>query len=137
MLSSTLRRDIVAAAALLAAGGCMIGPSAKTFGPAFGPTGAETFIERERAPAIVGELLAVDDTALVILSGGVTIVPYRAIHVARVAQMGTQVTDGETPPPHRRRRLAWAARYPQGISAELMSALLAAYGQESPSVVAP
>lgn len=134
-----LRRSVIALVAALSAGGCTIGPSEHTFRAGLGPAGAETTVEPRGAPRIIGELLAVDDTSFVLLTTGlrVTIVPYRHIESAILAQMGTQIADGLAPPPAQREKLARVARYPQGIAPDLMSALLAAYGQERPEVFAP
>lgn len=134
----SLRARALTAALGLIAGACTIGPSARTFLPALGPAGAEMQIELENGSRIAGELLAVDDTSFVLLSDAqITVAPFDLVRWADVAQMGTQIAEGEPPARLQRERLARVARYPQGIAPELMRALLANYGQEQPRVIAP
>lgn len=115
--------------------GCMVGQKVSSFSPARGPQGVRVDIERGMRSWISGaELLAIQDTALLVLRvhvRPVVLVPLRIIRTASFAQMGssTLVEDGRFRSMSGREKVRLVSRYPQGVGPELLSALLAAYGQ--------
>ncbi len=111
--------------------GCNVGPRVDDFQPAQGPAGARVTLDVGPSMTVTGEFLAVEDTALIVLTSGqgVFVVPYTAIREGRVSQRGATIFRGRTPADRTRRRLRLVSRFPQGISPELMEALVAAYGR--------
>lgn len=117
-------------ALLVAALGCPVGTHAGSFEPAKSGAGIGVVVETEsgRGPGV--ELLAVEDTALLVLADGrLTLAPYRVIRRVRVHQRSHLDFRRRGPSPRQREELRLLSRYPQGISAELLERLLAAYGQ--------
>ena len=107
---------------LLAA--CSIGPSGKSYGPAKGPAGAAVEIELHRNGGIGGELLAVEDTTLMLVQNRQLIrVAIPAVKSLRGPRISTRQLDEPM-----RRRLRLISRYPQGVSPDLEARLLRAYG---------
>ncbi|HKP49385.1 MAG TPA: hypothetical protein VJU17_05170 [Gemmatimonadales bacterium] len=113
--------------ALLLSAGCSVGSKVKNYAPAQGPAGAMLELELEGKRALIGELMAVADSSLLVQSGG-------RLHRVRLAL----IESGKAPsvrftsaplPPEVREHLRLISRYPQGISPELESRLLQAYGQ--------
>ena len=107
--------------------GCTVGSKVKNYPPAQAPAGATLELELAGQRALTGELLAVADSALLVQSGG-------RLHRVRVALIrlgnGPRVSfTGATLEPEVRERLRLISRYPQGVSPELQSRLLQAYGQ--------
>ena len=120
---------------LLATLACHLGGRVDRFAPAKQPAGvALTFWLRGGATG-QGELLAVQDTALVVLAQDtVTLVPYRVLTAGRFSQVG-ELT--ETPPPGDfAEKLRQVSRFPQGLTPEMLTRLLAAYGQSTLKVMA-
>jgi hypothetical protein len=123
--SAIAGRFSLAAIALVAVlGGCSFGPKAKEFAR----PGAE-HLEIQVLPSplvadatrLTGELLAVEESGLLLLSGQtVLFVSYESI---------TGVKAGEPPPPETRETLRLVSRFPYGLSPEVRAALLAAYDQ--------
>lgn len=127
--------------------GCMVGQKVSSFSPARGAQGVRVDIQKGMGSWISGaELLAIQDTALLVLrvhrrpvsqervawaDQQVVLVPLRIIQTARFAQMGisTLVEDGRFRSMSGREQVRLVSRYPQGVGPELLSALLAAYGQ--------
>jgi hypothetical protein len=82
-----------------------------------------------------GELLAVQDTALVLLARDtVTLVPYDALKAGEFSQVGE--LRGTLPAPDFARRLRLVSRFPQGLTPDMLARLLAAHGQSALKVVA-
>jgi len=77
----------------------------------------------------------VQDTALVVLAQDtVTLVHYRALEAGQFSQVGEL---RETPPaPAFATRLRQVSRFPQGLTPDLLTRLLAAHGQSALKVVA-
>jgi hypothetical protein len=131
------RTPIVLLLALLL-GGCYVGRRAENLDLARQPRGAMVRLQTG-AGAVNGELLQVQDTALLVLDSQqrVSLVPYRAIRLGE-AEMVREVTrGGRVPSEAHRQRLARISRFPQGLSPETQRALLAAYGQTELRVVRP
>ncbi len=115
---------------------CQLGGRVDRFAPARQPQGVATtfWLLRGSAPA-QGELLALQDTALVVLvQDTVTLVPYRVLHAGRFAHVGDLT---EIPPAKGfAARLRLISRFPQGLTPEMLARLLAAYGQSTLKVIA-
>lgn len=127
MTASHARAAVLAALTLGAA--CTVGTRVRTFRPAQSPAGAAATLEL-RGERLRGELLALDDSALFVLAaGGVTLVRYTAILGATFAQVGSPLGGGHAPRPQAREQLRLVSRFPQGLTPELLRALLAAHAQ--------
>jgi len=92
-------------------------------------------LELRRGGRAQGELLAVQDTALLVLARDtVTLVPYRALEAGEFSQVGELRA---TPPtPDFARRLQLVSRFPQGLTPDMLARLLAAHRQAALKVVA-
>ena len=116
--------------ALLLVAACPIGTTGRGYAPAKGPAGATVTLELTGHRRIVGELLAVEDTALLVLEDRQLVrVPLPLIvsgNAPKVSFNGQTATGGLGEPGERLRLIS---RYPQGVSAELEERLLQAYGQ--------
>src|SRR6058998_950484 len=95
--------------------GCSIGGRVDRFAPAQQPDGVAVALALRGGGREQGELLAVQDTALVVLAADtVTLVPYGAIEAAEFSQVGDL---GKTPPaPDFAKRLRLVSRFPQGLT---------------------
>ncbi len=90
-------------------------------------------LRRER---LAGELLAVQDTAfLLLIDRRLTLIPYGAVRHGFAEQQENFYLSGRAPNRGLRERLRLVSRYPQGVSPELLARLLAAYGQPAVDVV--
>jgi len=131
-----MRRALVVAAVLLGLAGCYVGPRDGTFAPANGPRGITADL-RLKGSRIQGELLEVQDTALLMLRDErVLLVPLRAIRRGRFGGRGAWVGGGEV----RGKvltRLRLMSRFPAGLTPEMRTKLLAAQGQTDIEGVAP
>jgi hypothetical protein len=152
--SAIAGRFSLAAIALVAVlGGCSFGPKAKEFAR----PGAE-HLEIQVLPSplvadatrLTGELLAVEESGLLLLSGqtvlfvlaveesgllllsGQTVlfVSYESITGVKFERLkNVRFPAGEPPPPETRETLRLVSRFPYGLSPEVRAALLAAYDQ--------
>lgn len=123
----------------MAVGACYTGPSVKSFTPAQAPRGIAAYLRLERGKTrIQGELLEVQDTALLVLrdDARVTIVPLRAIRAGYFPKRGILIGAGRMHPKDRE-RLRLVCRFPAGLTPELRARLLAAYGQAEPDGLTP
>lgn len=118
---------------VLASVACQLGGKVDRFAPAKQSQGVAAEFWLRAGGTGKGELLAVQDTAFVVLDQDtVTLLPYRVLHVARFSQVG----DFDLPPATDvMRRLRLVSRFPQGLSPDLLARLLAAYGQTTLKVV--
>jgi len=122
--------------------GCPAGTMAKNFQPAQEPRGiqADVRLPGSTKPLPV-ELLALQDTALIAVwrpaaaPAQLVIIPLRSIEHVRCPAISQSsfVKDGAYTSPELRARFALLARYPQGVSPELMTLLLGDYGQTVPA----
>lgn len=114
--------------------GCAVGPTTRKFAPANGPQGIMADLRVKWGPKgrVQGELLEVQDTALMILSSSrLVLVPLRVIRMGRFPGRGTLIENGRA----RRRtldRLQLVSRFPDGMKPDIRARLLAAYGQTQP-----
>lgn len=108
---------------------CQIGTHARNYQPARGPAGAALELELNDKSKLTGELLAVEEGALLVLRGRelvrVDLPQIREGHAPKVSFRGTKL-DSAT-----RERLRLISRYPQGVSSDLETRLLQAFGQSS------
>lgn len=109
---------------------CAVGPRVEDQPMARQPRGASVKLDTAEGP-IAGELLAVQDTAIVILTRAqrATLVPFRVILDGDAELAGEITRGGRTPGGHRLERLRLVSRFPQGFNPELQRALLTALGQ--------
>jgi hypothetical protein len=134
-----MRRSWIVPVALLGFSACAVGASTRTFAPANEPQGIEADLRLERGKTrIQGELLEVQDTALLVLrdDARVTVVPLRAIRFGSFHRRGTLIVGGRVRP-NERERLRLVSRFPAGLTPELRARLLAAYGQTEIERVGP
>jgi hypothetical protein len=106
------------------------------FAPAQRPEGVWVALDLRGGGTAEGELLAVQDTALMVLDQDtVKLVLYSGVVGGRFADVGELVA---TPPaPDFAKQLSLVSRFPQGFTPDLLARLLAAYGQSALKVVAP
>ena len=129
-----MRRSWIVPVTVLGFVACAVGPTTRNFGPAAGPQGiaADLRVKWGRTGRLQGELLEVQDTALVLLSANrVTLVPIRVILVGRFSRRGTLIAEGRASG-QSLTRLKTVSRFPAGLTPEIRTRLLAAYGQTAP-----
>lgn len=120
--------------AWLGLAGCHVGPRPKTFPPALGPEGVAARLVTHSNRKLSGELLVVQDTALIVRGrDSLYFVPVAAIKQGTFHQLteaairrGVFVRKEAG-----RAQLLLVSRFPQGLSDERLQALLAAYGQHA------
>jgi len=116
--------------------GCMIGPSIHSARQARNPTGVRSVLTLAKH-TIDGELIALEDDAVVILSREeLFLVPFRLMQSGRFSGSGTpRVTSGRRPDKDGLERLRQFSRYPHGLSEEVLQRLLDEYDQDELTVV--
>jgi hypothetical protein len=114
---------------------CQLGGRVDRFAPAKQPAGVTVKLWLRGGGTGRGELLAVQDTALVVLAQDtVTLVPYSTLEAGQFSQVGELA---DTPPAKDfAARLRLVSRFPQGLTPEMLTRLLAAYGQSTLRVMA-
>jgi hypothetical protein len=124
---------------LLGLASCSVGPRAEKFAPAHSPGGADVRLEFGKGkPLAVGELIAVQDTALLIREESVLeLVPFASISRGAATASGSRASFARRPTPAVRERLRLLSRYPGGVTPELLRQLLAAYEQTELKVRSP
>lgn len=130
-----MRPGRVSVIAVLAALACHVGGRVDRFAPANQPEGIAVSLTLRGGRIADGELLAVQDTAMVVvIADAVALVPYGAVAAARFPQVGE--LHGTPPTPDIAMRLRLVSRFPQGFTPDLLAQLLAAHGQSALKVVA-
>lgn len=121
---------------LVAAGACFAGPRARSFAPTQSARGITADLRLDRKTRIQGELLEVQDTALLVLQGNarVILVPIGRIGWGSFAKRWMVIDYGRMSAKERE-RLRLVSRFPGGLTAELRARLLSAYGQTEPDQV--
>jgi hypothetical protein len=119
---------------------CNLGTTVKEFPPARDPGGVALDLRlRVTGPRqrFLAELVAVGDTALIVCdSRALIVVPLRLVRIGSTPAAGTGITIGSGAlSTSTRQRLTLLARYPQGLSDDMLHRLLAAYGQDSVEVI--
>lgn len=122
---------------VLLVAGCQFGTKPQAFPPAVTPQGVVATITTRGKVNVVGELLAVEDSALLVWrdSAAMARVPLAAIDRASFARMRVLLDAGEPLSPKDRDRLRLTSRYPQGIPDEVMARLVEASGGQAVEVV--
>jgi hypothetical protein len=136
---------------VLATVACSTSVEVKDFKPAQGPHGVQIELKLNGdvidGDKVKGELLAVHDDGVLLsvvdypdsASAGSTVVliPFGIMDTAKVEQMGTAKVEsrGEEANETYRARLRLVARFPQGLSDELLSDLLQKMGQQEVEVL--
>lgn len=114
---------------------CSVGPRPEQFPAAREPAGATIQLRLRGKRVVTGELLAVQDSGLLVRD------LTRILHVPNaVVRSGSLVTGGGAafagkPVGGTRERLRLLSRYPSGVTDELLARLLAAYGRDSVETV--
>ncbi len=114
--------------------GCHVGPRPETFPPALGPEGVAARLVTRSNRTLRGEVLVVQDTALILRGGdSLYVVPLAAIRQGTFPQViEAEIRKGEFVQwGTGRARLQLVSRFPQGLSEDRLQALLAAYGQRA------
>jgi hypothetical protein len=138
-----LRRALAGLVLGAVAGACYTGAAPERHAPALTPRGhtvtlrlARTAAARAGGNRLGGELLAVTDTALLVLQEPrMLLVPWRAIESVEVPRTEYVLFGRRTPPGDALQQWRLLSRYPQGVSAPLLARLLAASRQDSLAVV--
>lgn len=126
------RRSAIAAAVVILAA-CHWGPRAETFPLARAPSGAGITIQTSRG-TVSGELLAVEDSGLVVRQNGrVTFASFAAIGSGALDAFESEyrMAGGRRPPSDALARWRLVSHFPQGISREILARLLALNNQTS------
>lgn len=118
---------------LTALAGCMHGPRLKNFEAAYHPAGVSSTVRvYDRSDALKGELISVEDEAIVLaLDRRIVRVPYASIRVATfkgAPHLG--IAYRRRPMSENRRQLSLLSRFPQGLSGDFLARLLDSCGQE-------
>lgn len=122
-------------AAVLFGTACYHGPSLRTFRPANSPEGIDADI-RLRKARVHGELLEVQDSALIVLTDSQTIVmvPVDSIRRGIFGERGELIGEEQHLQPALA-QLRLLSRFPAGLTPEVRTRLLAAYGQTDVRIV--
>lgn len=131
------RAWIAAALVGLILSGCRIrsGPALEDFEPALTPGGVTTTV-RTSDRVVTGELLVVRDTSLVLLLNArgpgpvIADVALASVRLAEFSGLDARIVRGSYIPEEARDRIRASSRYPQGLTPDQLSVLLAAWGQE-------
>lgn len=112
--------------ALLGLAACAIGTTTRSYQPANGPAGAAVTLSLTEDRVVVGELLAVEETTLLLVERQHLI----RVDLATIQRLeGPKLsTAGGSLSAATRERLRLISRYPQGMTPELEARLLQAYG---------
>jgi len=137
------QRIIIVGATLVVAlvlNGCPVGTRLSRYEPAHRPQGISCVLQIRGQPqlTLTGELLSVEDSAaIMVVNNKVWLVPYRHVRGSNCRRAG--VIPFRTDNHRLVRDVAnlhiRLSRYPQGVSPQLMTALLAAYEQPVLEVV--
>lgn len=130
-------RPLIALATAAMAWGCPVGTTPPRFQPAIAPAGVIVSLAVPSA-RFQGELLAIDDTALIVRkiqgSDPVTFVRFAAIRGSAFRQVGVALDGGHPPRAEDRERIRRVSRFPQGLTPELLRRVLDAYAQTAPAL---
>jgi hypothetical protein len=121
----------------LAAAGCALGRTAEEFPVARSPEGIRISIITDSAHVREAELLAVEDTALLILLADdrIASVPWSVVRSAELHGFLSDAPRRNVPSQAMRERWKSVARFPQGLTPELLTRLLDVRGQTSADVL--
>lgn len=127
---------VMLAGLLLATGGCRVGsfgPKLDDFAPAHSGRGVITHILLPDASPTGGELLAVRDSGLLVLTAepAVVLFHWSAVRHATFDDLAATVSHRRPPAADVLERLRLVSRHPQGIDGAQLRALLDAYGLDA------
>lgn len=126
-----MKRVVIRAFVLLACltmSGCRFGTKPGEIDWVKSPEGARIALRVNGEPQDrVGELLTVSDSNVVIRAGRITRIVWSRVYAIDVDKLGGNydVMRGQLVTPDERRKLTLISRFPQGISSELLTRLLA------------
>jgi hypothetical protein len=107
----------------------------KKFAPAHEPAGVAIRLRLhfgKGTQLVAGELLAVQDSGLLLRdSTRIVFVPNDSVRYGETTTRGTGLSFARKPVGSTREQLRLLSRFPGGVSADLLSSLLAAYGRDS------
>jgi len=128
-------RGYIAMSSVLLLAACYHGPSIYKFRPVQNPNGIAADL-RLHETRVRGELLAVQDSMLIVLTDSNTIVsvPASEIRAGRFDKLGEIIGEGMKTE-SALAKLRPFSRFPTGLTPELRTRLLAAYGQTEVQVV--
>jgi hypothetical protein len=126
----------VAVLALATTAGCRRGMSAEKLPVANQPGGAQVLV-RTSSAAYGGELLAVQDDGVIISNDRIMFIPFSAIAQLTVKELGRefQLVRGSVPRDEQLARFRAVSRFPQGLTPNIRSQLLAQKSQTEIAVV--
>ena len=127
---------ILSTVAFFAVAGCHLGMSGADLPVATQPDGARVSL-RTASGAYAGELLAVQDDGVIISSDRIMFAPFSAIVSLNVERMGGQYRLGRAEAPYGERLAQFRAvsRFPQGLTPNTRSVLLAQKSQAEIAVI--
>ncbi|MEO7503000.1 MAG: hypothetical protein ABIW94_10230 [Gemmatimonadaceae bacterium] len=130
-------RKLLMAMMLIVLAGCRVGTRGRDLPVATRVNGAKVALRVSSGSAYTGELLAVQDDGPIIWSGKIMFAPFSSMAGLTVDRMGRgyRLAAGETPRAEKLARLRAVSRFPQGLSPEIRSRLLAQTSQnEIPTI---
>lgn len=118
---------------------CSTGTRVEKFAPAHQPAGVTVRLRLHYGrgtQVVAGELLAVQDSGILVRdSTRILFVPNDSVRYGETITRGGDVSFARKPAGATRERLRLLSRYPGGVSAAVLSSLLAAYGRDSVETV--
>jgi len=118
---------------------CSTGTRVEKFAPAHEPAGVTVRLRLHYGrgtQVVAGELLAVQDSGILLRdSTRILFVPNDSVRYGETITRGGDVSFARKPTGSTRERLRLLSRYPGGLSAAVLSSLLAAYGRDSVETV--
>ena len=128
-----LRGALAALAVVPALVACRTSPPPRTIPHATSPYGEQISVTLKDNRSFVGELLAVSDSSLMLMvHNRVAFARAGAISAVRASRFALRYSDAAGPPSKELEKARRGARYPYGISPEVLAALLAKTSQSSP-----
>jgi hypothetical protein len=116
------------------AAACNWGTRPTDLAPAMGPQGARVAVRvRGEESDRVGELFSVDSIGVMVRNAKLTRITWPRLAAMDVKQLGSDydISFGETVTPWKRAMLAPISRFPQGLSGDLLRAVLSALNQSA------
>lgn len=130
-----MRRKMLLTCTLLAlTGACTWGTKVTSQAFATTPAGANVYYQLWGDPQrVLGELFAVDSSALLIYSDRLRRIPWERLAYADFPTLGSRydVSVGRRPAPAKLARLGLVSRFPQGLSGPLLAQVLATIKQDA------
>jgi hypothetical protein len=128
-------RRYIAISSVVVFAACYHGPSIYKFRPVQEPYGVDADLRWQKT-RVQGELLEVQDSALIVLtdSNKIVSVPVSIIEAGMFDKLGQLIGPGLNPA-RALAKLRPFSRYPTGLTPELRARLLGAYGQTEPQVI--